>query len=216
MFVSTLFDDLGRDDLSARYRLGILGGTFDPIHVGHLAMAEQVADALDLDGVIFMPAGIPVFKKDQKVTSSEHRLEMVRLAVQDNPRFDVSSFEIDRGGDTFTVDTLEALRAHYPENVELFFITGADAALTLHLWRRASDMAELATFVGVTRPGYELDLDAKEKVRRACGIDVLFMPLPGLNVSSSMLREKLAAGQSVRYLVPDVVTFYLQSHGLYR
>lgn len=216
MVVSNLFDNLGVDDSSTPRRLGILGGTFDPIHVGHLAVAEQVRQELNLDGVIFMPAGTPVFKKGQKVTSSADRLEMVRMAVADNPYFDVSSLEIDRGGDTFTVDTLETLREHYPDNVELYFITGADSALTLHKWRRASDMASLATFVGVTRPGYCLDEEAKQQVKEACGIDVLFLPLPGLNVSSSMLREKMTANQSVRYLIPDVVTSYVELHGLYR
>lgn len=210
------FVSLASEGLSGFHRLGILGGTFDPIHVGHLAMAEQAIDALGLDGVLFIPAGTPVFKKDQQVTPARHRFEMVRLAVAGNPRFDVSSLEIDRGGDTFTVDTLETLRGLFPANVELVFITGADAALTLHKWRRASDMAHLASFVGVARPGYTLDEAAALAVRDACGIEVRFLQLPGLDVSSSMLREKLTAGQSVRYLVPDVVTCYLQSTGLYR
>ena len=215
VYVSERFDDLGRAD-SAPHRLGILGGTFDPIHMGHLSLAEQARVALGLDGVIFMPAGTPVFKKDREVTSAEDRLAMVRMAVEDNPCFDASSFEIDRGGDTYTYDTLRALRDYFPDKVQLYFITGADAACTLHLWHRASEMADLATFVGVSRPGYSIDSVAGEAVRAACGINVTFLSLPGIDVSSSMLREKVAAGQSVRYLVPDVVRSYLQLKGLYR
>ena len=119
--ISERFDDLGRDGAPAR--LGIMGGTFDPIHIGHLACAEQAREAFGLDGVLFVPAGNPVFKKDRAVTPAGMRLAMCRLAVASNPAFDVSAVEVERGGDTYTVDTLRQLRAHYPGNVELFFIT---------------------------------------------------------------------------------------------
>ena len=146
------FDTLGQEDPARTYRLGIMGGTFDPIHMGHLVCAEQARDALDLDGVIFMPAGNPVFKKHIEVSDAHHRVAMCRAAIEDNPAFDVSTLEVDRAGDTYTVDTLETLRAHYPENVELYFIAGADAILTLPQWRDAPRLARLASFVGLNRP----------------------------------------------------------------
>ena len=135
------FDDLGRD--GGRARLGIMGGTFDPIHIGHLACAEQAREAYDLDGVVFVPAGNPVFKKDRPVTPAAERLEMCRIATRSNPAFDVSAIEIERGGDTYTVDTLRQLRAHYPDNVELRFITGADAVYHIVQWRESAAIADL-------------------------------------------------------------------------
>ena len=148
------FDDLGRDGKPAR--LGIMGGTFDPIHIGHLACAEQAREAYDLDGVVFVPAGNPVFKKDRVVTPAAERLEMCRIATRSNPAFDVSAIEIERGGDTYTVDTLRQLRAHYPDNVELRFITGADAVYHIVQWRESAAIADLARLIAVTRPGYAL------------------------------------------------------------
>ncbi len=148
------FDDLGADGAPAR--LGIMGGTFDPIHIGHLATAEQAREAYDLDAVVFVPAGNPVFKKHRRVTPAADRLALCRLAVASNPAFCVSALEIERGGDTYTVDTLRQLRAHYPDNVELRFITGADAVYHIVQWRESAAIADLARLIAVTRPGYAL------------------------------------------------------------
>ena len=138
--------ELGADP-EREYRLGIMGGTFDPIHFGHLVTAEQAREALSLDLVLFMPAGSPAFKQNSPVTDAEDRYAMTLLATAANPAFDASRFEIDREGITYTIDTLEALRAHYPLNVKLYFITGADAVLDIMTWHDAERMAKLATFI---------------------------------------------------------------------
>ena len=143
--------DLGSDPLR-EYRLGIMGGTFDPIHYGHLVTAEQAKDALDLDVVLFMPAGSPAFKEDEDVSGAEDRYAMTVLATAANPDFIASRFEIDRLGTTYTVDTLRELRSHYPENVKLYFITGADAINDIVAWHDADSIAGLATLIAATRP----------------------------------------------------------------
>ena len=143
---------LGQDP-SRTYRLGIMGGTFDPIHNGHLVAAEQACNDLGLDVVVFVPAGSPAFKQDRRVSTPEDRHAMTLLATADNPRFLVSRIEVDRPGVTYTVDTLELLRSHYPSNVELYFITGADAIIDIISWRDAARIAQLAHLVGATRPG---------------------------------------------------------------
>ena len=196
------FDDLGRD--GGRARLGIMGGTFDPIHIGHLACAEQAREAYDLDGVVFVPAGNPVFKKDRPVTPAAERLEMCRIATRSNPAFDVSAIEIERGGDTYTVDTLRQLRAHYPDNVELRFITGADAVYHIVQWRESAAIADLARLIAVTRPAEHGN----------CAID--YLEVTALAISSSDLRRRVAAGKSIRYLTMQGVLDYIQERGLYR
>ena len=133
-----------------------MGGTFDPIHNGHLVAAEQAAHDLNLDLVVFVPAGSPAFKQDRHVSSAEDRHAMTLLATADNPRFLVSRLEVDRPGITYTVDTLELLRNHYPNNVEIYFITGADAISDILSWHDADRIASLAHLVGATRPGYDL------------------------------------------------------------
>ena len=135
------------------FRLGIMGGTFDPIHYGHLVTAEQARESLDLDAVLFMPAGSPAFKLDKPVTPAEDRYAMTVLATAANPAFLASRFEIDRPGVTYTADTLHALRDFYPPQVKLYFITGADAIIDIVTWHNASEIAELATFIAATRPG---------------------------------------------------------------
>ena len=215
--VSERFDTLGLADPSKTYKLGVMGGTFDPIHMGHLACAEQVREALNLDAVVFMPAGDPWMKSGRSLADPEDRLAMVRMAVKDNPRFDASRLEIDRKGQTYTVDTLRALRNHYPENVEVHFIMGADAVQQVHKWHQADQLSSLATMVAVTRPGYSLD-EARAEYARACGSELRVVPVSvtPLDVSSTDLREKAAAGASVRYLVPQVVADYMAARGLYR
>ncbi|MBR3315954.1 MAG: nicotinate-nucleotide adenylyltransferase [Atopobiaceae bacterium] len=197
------------------YRMGIMGGTFDPIHNGHLVAAEQAFDDLGLDVVVFMPAGSPAFKQHKKVTSGEDRYAMTLLATSDNPHFVASRFEVDREGITYTAETLELLSQAYPPNVEFYFITGADAIAEVVSWRDAHKIARLAHLVGATRPGYDL-----EHARRAIhdspyDFDVTYLEVPALAISSSYLRERVGAGQSLRYLTPDQVTGYIHKHRLY-
>lgn len=190
-------------------RLGIMGGTFDPIHLGHLVTAEQIRADLDLDEIVFVPAGNP-WQKPREVTSQEDRYLMVVLATAPNRRFSVSRMEIDAPGPTYTVDTLRQLRAALPHE-ELFFITGADAMRSILTWRDAEACLALATFVAATRPGHDLsalaDTGVVERIQR---VDV-----PALAISSTDVRERFAAGRSVTYLIPRPVEEYARKHGLY-
>ena len=208
------FDDLGADGAPAR--LGIMGGTFDPIHIGHLACAEQAREAFGLDAVVFIPTGIPAFKRDRAVTDAADRLAMCCLAVLPNRHFDVSSLEIDRPGVTYAVDTVRALRTHYPDNVELFFITGADAVANIVRWRESHAMAGLARFIAVTRPGYALTEERKRALAEQSDYDVSYLEVTALAISSSDLRARVAQGRSIRYLTMGRVNDYIVAQGLYR
>ena len=200
--VSKRFDDLGADGAPAR--LGIMGGTFDPIHLGHLRIAEEVREELTLDAVLFIPTGNPVFKRDQHVTDAHVRLEQVRRAVEGNPYFDVSPIEVDREGDTFTVDTLRALRAHYPENVELYFIVGSDSAATIGKWRGSAEIAQLTHLaVAVGRPGSMGVDELRATILSAAPFTLHFVKTSILEISSSGIRDRIAQGKTIRYFVPD-------------
>lgn len=212
--ISERFDDLGSDGAPAR--LGIMGGTFDPIHIGHLACAEQAREAYRLDAVVFVPTGIPAFKRDRAVTPAADRLRMCRLAVLPNPHFDVSDIEIARGGVTYTVDTLRQLRAHYPANVELYFITGADSILSIARWRESAAIASLVRFIAVTRPGYQVTDAFKDELARLGDYQVDYLEVTALAISSSALRERVARGFSLRYLTTLSVCDYIERSGLYR
>lgn len=212
--VSARFDDLGADGAPAR--LGIMGGTFDPIHIGHLACAEQAREAFGLDAVVFIPTGVPAFKRDRAVTPAPDRLAMCRLAVLPNRHFDVSSLEIDRPGVTYAVDTVRALRAHFPANVELFFITGADSILSIARWRESAAVASLTRFIAVTRPGYVVTDAFKAELASLGDYDVSYLEVTALAISSSALRERVHDGFSLRYLTTLPVCDYIYRHGLYR
>lgn len=205
---------LGQDS-SRSYRLGIMGGTFDPIHNGHLVAAEAAYDSLSLDVVVFMPAGSPAFKQEKHVSSPEHRYAMTLLATSDNPHFTASRFEIDRDGITYTAETLERLRGIYPPNVEFYFITGADAIAEVVAWRDAGTIARLAHLVGATRPGYDLERAREAFDKAPYDFDVTYLEVPALAISSSHLRARVAAGQSLRYLTPEPVTGYIHKHMLF-
>ena len=205
---------LGQDP-SKIYRMGIMGGTFDPIHNGHLVAAEQAFDDLGLDVVVFMPAGRPAFKQHKRVTSGEDRYAMTLLATSDNPHFYASRFEVDREGITYTADTLGYLSELYPENVEFYFITGADAIAEIVSWRDAQKIARLAHLVGATRPGYDLANAKRAILQSGLGFDVTYLEVPALAISSSYLRARVEAAQSLRYLTPDQVTGYIHKHHLY-
>jgi nicotinate-nucleotide adenylyltransferase len=190
-------------------RVGIMGGTFDPIHHGHLVAASEVATLFQLDEVIFVPTGAPWQKTMRKVSPAEHRYLMTVIATASNPRFWVSRVDIDRPGPTYTIDTIRDIRAQRP-HAELFFITGADALEQILSWKSAQDALQLARFVGVTRPGYDLR-DDHLPVDSVTLVDV-----PAMAISSSDCRERVAAARPVWYLVPDGVVQYISKHGLYR
>lgn len=187
-------------------RIGVMGGTFDPIHNGHLVAASEVAAAFKLDEVIFVPTGEPWQK--QRVSASEHRYLMTVIATASNPRFTVSRVDIDRDTPTYTVDTLRDLRAAHP-NDELFFITGADAITQILGWKDADELWGLAKFVAVTRLGHELRLPAAP----AGAIEVL--EIPALAISSTDVRERARAGKPLWYLVPDGIVQYIAKYSLY-
>src|SRR5579875_383973 len=190
-------------------RVGIMGGTFDPIHHGHLVAASEVASLYELDEVIFVPTGEPWQKTNRRVSPAEDRYLMTVIATASNPRFWVSRVDIDRGGPTFTVDTIRDIRAVRPD-AELYFITGADALSQILSWKDAEEALTMAHFVGVTRPGYEL---SKDHLPRDA---VELLDVPALAISSSDVRARAHSGRPVWYLVPDGVVQYINKHRLYR
>lgn len=212
--ISERFDHLGFDGKPAR--LGIMGGTFDPIHLGHLVCAEQVREAFKLDGVVFIPAGIPVFKKERVVAQATHRLKMCQNAVKDNAAFDVSPIEIERGGDSYTADTLRQIRAHYPDNVELYFIIGSDALCSILQWHESAAIAGLARLIVATRPGYVLPQKYRSFIAGQGNFALDYIETTELSISSSDLRSRIAAGKSIRYLTAQSVLDYIYRHGLYQ
>jgi len=191
-------------------RVGVMGGTFDPIHHGHLVAASEVAQFFTLDEVVFVPTGQPWQKDDRKVSPSEDRYLMTVIATASNPRFSVSRTDIDRGGATYTIDTLRDLRAERGEEAELFFITGADALARMMSWQDADELFELAHFVGVTRPGHRLTGDGLPEDR------VSLLEVPALAISSTDCRQRVATGQPIWYLVPDGIVQYIAKRRLYR
>jgi nicotinate-nucleotide adenylyltransferase len=186
-----------------------MGGTFDPIHHGHLVAASEVASVFDLDEVIFVPTGQPWQKTHRAVSPAEHRYLMTVIATASNPRFTVSRVDIDRDGPTYTVDTLGDLARNWP-GAELFFITGADALAQIIGWKNSEDLFSLATFVGVTRPGHRLTLEGLPADR------VSLMEVPAMAISSTDCRTRVAKGEPVWYLVPDGVVQYIAKYNLYR
>jgi nicotinate-nucleotide adenylyltransferase len=186
-----------------------MGGTFDPIHQGHLVAASEVAASFELDQVVFVPTGSPWQKTDRDVSSAEDRYLMTVIATASDPRFTVSRVDIDRSGPTYTIDTLRELRASYPEAGEFYFITGADALAQLLSWRDVESLYALAHFVGVTRPGHVLadpGLPAGEAT---------LMEIPALAISSTDIRTRVSAGRPIDYLVPEGVARYVAKRGLY-
>jgi nicotinate-nucleotide adenylyltransferase len=201
--------------LAGAKRIGIMGGTFDPIHNGHLAAAESARAELRLDVVLFIPAGNPVFKQGKPLTPGALRFEMTRLATASNPAFHVSRIELDREGVTYTVDTLRALRSACP-GTQLFFITGADAFADVLRWREASALFKLAAFVVAGRPGTDRK-QLKEVIAkvRAMNGRIKMLDCPAVDISSSSLRGRAASGLPVRYLTPDNVAGFIEEHRLY-
>jgi nicotinate-nucleotide adenylyltransferase len=191
------------------HRVGIMGGTFDPIHHGHLVAASEVASLYSLDEVVFVPTGEPWQKTTRRVSPAEHRYLMTVIATASNPRFWVSRVDIDRAGPTYTVDTITDIADQRP-GAELYFITGADALAQILSWKDAEGALKLAHFVGVTRPGYHLSAEHLPTD------SVTLLDVPAMAISSSGCRERVAGGRPVWYLVPDGVVQYINKHNLYR
>jgi nicotinate-nucleotide adenylyltransferase len=189
-------------------RIGIMGGTFDPIHHGHLVAASEVADLYGLDEVVFVPTGQP-WQKDSRVSPAEDRYLMTVIATASNPRFRVSRVDIDRPGSTYAVDTIRDIRGEYGEKVGLFFITGADALEKILTWKDAEDLFGLAHFIGVTRPGFALS-DAHLPADA-----VSLVQVPAMAISSTDVRDRVSAGKPIWYLVPDGVVQYISKRRLY-
>ena len=191
-------------------RIGVMGGTFDPIHHGHLVAASEVAQVFTLDEVVFVPTCQPWQKDDRHVSPSEDRYLMTVIATASNPRFSVSRIDIDRGGPTYTIDTLRDLRAERGDEAELFFITGADALAQIMSWQDVNELFKLAHFVGVTRPGHRLTGDGLPED------NVSLVEVPALAISSTDCRQRVARGEPIWYLVPDGIVQYIAKRKLYR
>ena len=188
-------------------RIGLLGGTFNPVHIAHLTMAQTVAEKLGLDKVIFVPAHFPPHKKSTTLTSAEDRFKMVQLAIKSNPQFEISDFEIKRGGKSYTIDTVKHFKKIYPRQTKFFFILGEDSYSHLPEWKSIDQLKKLTAFAVVNR-----DFSKKKKNRIPC----YFIDMPTLEISSSDLRKRIAQGRSVKYLIPGRVLKYIQGHKLYQ
>lgn len=204
-------------DLTSPARLGVFGGSFDPIHIGHLFIAEEAAAAVRLERVLFLPTGPAHHLRAGALgATAEHRAAMVRLAVEGNPLFEISLVELERSDPAFTVDTLGELHTRRPA-ADLYFIVGSDALGELPRWRDPEGILRLAHIVAVERGGRPpVDLSELERVMPAAAGRVTLLEAPGLEVSATSIRARIAAGRSIRYLVPDSVREYIDTHGLYR
>lgn len=193
-----------KEAIRSKRHVGIIGGTFNPIHNGHLSIAEQVYDSLQLDEIIFMPNAIPPHKIAPQMPSQNARLAMLTQAIANNPHFSLDLVEWEREGKSYTYDTMKLLTERYP-NTQFYFIIGADSVMDLSSWYRIADLVELVQFVGVKRSGYQLETP----------FPVTFVDIVGSDVSSSIIRHRVQLNQSIRYLVPDQVALFIKEKGLY-
>jgi nicotinate-nucleotide adenylyltransferase len=201
-----------------RRKIGVLGGTFDPIHLGHLIVAEDLREKLGLGEVLFIPAGHPwlKLKEEKPISPAEHRLAMVRLAVASNPYFKVSTMEIERPGLSYSIDTVLELKAKLGAQAEIYFIVGPDALAELPKWKEPARLVELCQVVGIGRPGYaKANLRKLERSIPGASQRIMLVEVPKINISSTDIRKRVAQGLSIRYLVPEAVEKYIEEHGLY-
>jgi len=197
-------------------KIGIMGGTFDPVHLAHLIIAEQARVELKLDKIIFIPVGKPWMKSDRKIADSADRVEMVRLAIQSNASFSLSTLEVERPGSTFTVDTLEQLWQELGLANQLFLLLGWDSLKDLPAWKAPYRISKIATIVAFPRPGFDKpDTAALEAAAPGISKNMVTMDRPLIGISSTDIRERVASGKSIRYLVPDAVADYIISYNLY-
>jgi nicotinate-nucleotide adenylyltransferase len=194
-------------------RLGVMGGTFDPIHYGHLVTAEEALEQFGLDEVVFVPTGHPWMKEHEVISPAEDRYLMTVIATASNPLFSVSRVEVDREGPTYTIDTLRALKSERGPKSDLFFVTGADAVVEIFQWKQLDELFELAHFIAATRPGYDI---AAFSAHAGPHPGVTVMNVPALAISSTDIRARVGAGHPIRYLVPESVKAYIEKAGLYR
>jgi nicotinate-nucleotide adenylyltransferase len=199
-------------------RIGIMGGTFNPIHIGHLIAANEVKERFGLDKVLFIPSGTPPHKPDSEVIGQEHRFEMVRLAVASNAGFEASRLEIDREGYTYTVNTLLELREMYDKETTFYFIIGTDVIPELKTWREFEKVFQLCEFIAVLRPGYPESSFMSElhQLTVKWGARIHPVQLRLIDISSTEIRERIMNGASIKYLVPDAVEEYILDKGLYK
>ena len=196
--------------------IGVLGGTFDPIHNGHIMVAEEVRARLDLAEVLFVPANQPWLKENSPILAAEHRVQMVRLAVATQPCFRLSTMEIERAGLSYTIDTITELRAELGGEDELFFILGWDNLAQLPQWREPSRLIEMCRLVAVLRPGYPLpDLDSLEAALPGLSRSLVVLDKPEVDISATEIRKRVARGLSIGHLVPEPVDEYIRQHRLY-
>lgn len=196
-------------------RLGLMGGTFDPIHVGHLILAEQARERFALDRVLFVTSAIPPHKRDNSVTDVAHRLEMTRLAVADNEFFECSTIEIERRGPSYTIDTVRQILRLYGPDSAVYVLLGADEGRDLMKWREPYEIAKLAKIVIANRPGLPVDGVIESLPQELAG-GIVPLEMPPVGISSTDLRDRVRSGRSIRYLVPRAVEDYVWSKGLYR
>jgi nicotinate-nucleotide adenylyltransferase len=198
-------------------RIGIMGGTFDPVHLGHLIIAEEARTRLELEEVVFVPAGQPWLRSGVPSAPADQRLDMVRLAARGNPFFRVSTLEVEREGPTYTVDTVEEMRQELGEGAELFFILGMDSLKDFHRWKEPARILELCTVAAMVRPGHgDFQRESLLAISPAALVRVCFLDSPQVEISGTEIRRRVAQGLSIRYMVPDAVEEYIRRHKLYR
>lgn len=197
--------------------LGIIGGTFDPVHFGHLIAAECARAEFGLDRVIFIPAKIPPHKDTRGILDEDKRYHMVDLAVRNNPAFEVSDLELKRGGVSYTIDTIEHYQKAYPGG-SIYFIMGLDSLFILDTWKDIECLANMCRFIIVTRPGYNIHDEEKlwDRLPNVFWRQANFIPIPGLDISSSDIRERISQGKPIRYMLPEMVERYIRDNHLYQ
>ncbi len=197
-------------------RVGVIGGTFDPIHIAHLVIAEEARVRLNLDRVVFVPAATPPHKVDNDISSVEHRLAMVELAIATNPYFFLSRVDIERSGPCYTIDTVKLLRDEWGPGVEIYFIMGQDSLVDILTWHEPQRLIRLCRLVVLSRPGYKADLEELEALLPGITSHTHILNSPELDISSSDIRQRVREGLPIKYQVPEAVEEYIYAHGLYR
>lgn len=198
-------------------KVGIMGGTFDPIHFGHLVIAEEIRCEYHLEKILFIPAGIPPHKSDFKVSECKHRYFMTLLATITNPYFEVSKIEIDSEEVSYTINTIKKLKEIYQENTELYFITGADAICELDTWKNVGELLQMVNFIAATRPGLDSEFvdERIKELQTKYKAYIRKINVPALAISSTEIRNKVKEQQSIKYLLPESVEYYIYKHNLY-
>jgi len=192
-------------------RIGIMGGTFNPIHYGHLVSASEVCNKFKLDKVIFIPSALNPLKNASNLADAPHRLKMIKLAVADNPWFEASNIEIKKGGASYTINTIKALMKKYGKDTNIYFIIGADAFLEINRWASPDELLRMCKFIVTTRPGYDI-----ERAKQVFKNHTEIMEITSLKISSSDIRKRITSGNPIKYLLPEKVKDYIQKHRLYR